>query len=115
MQIVSTCQAAHWFDLPAFYKETDRVLCPNGILAVLGYTFPQFIHPTKADDLHKAFDVVLIHYEFLVYGYHTVYFIVRSSIEQFYKERTGPYWGPGRQLVDNEYRDIILPYAEAKR
>lgn len=34
---------------------------------------------------------------------------------QFYKVRTGPYWGPGRELVDNEYRDISLPYQDAKR
>lgn len=57
-QIVSASQACHWFELATFFKETKRVLCPNGIVALSGYTFPKFLHPTKANDFQKAFDLV---------------------------------------------------------
>ncbi len=58
VQIVSASQACHWFDLPQFFKETKRVLCSNGIVALSGYTFPKFIHPTREQDFQKAFDLV---------------------------------------------------------
>ena len=37
VHLVTTCQAVHWFDLPAFYREVDRVLVPGGVLAIYGY------------------------------------------------------------------------------
>lgn len=57
-QLVSASQACHWFDLPKFFKETQRVLCPNGVLALSGYTFPKFVHPNRAHDLQAVFDLV---------------------------------------------------------
>lgn len=33
--------AAHWFDLERFSEEVDRVLCPNGVLALYGYKLPR--------------------------------------------------------------------------
>lgn len=42
-QLVNVAMAAHWFDLPLFYKEVDKVLCPNGILAMSAYSeIPSF-------------------------------------------------------------------------
>ncbi len=37
--LVVTCQAIHWFDIQAFYREADRVLAPGGTLAIVGYSF----------------------------------------------------------------------------
>ncbi|XP_046576010.1 putative methyltransferase DDB_G0268948 [Haliotis rubra] len=34
VNVVSVATAIHWLDLPAFYKEVDRVLTPRGCLAV---------------------------------------------------------------------------------
>lgn len=34
VHLVLTSNAAHWFDMPAFLKEADRVLVPNGVLAI---------------------------------------------------------------------------------
>lgn len=65
VQIVSASQACHWFDLPQFFKETKRVLCSNGIVALSGYTFPKFIHPTREQDFQRAFDLVL---DLIIYG-----------------------------------------------
>lgn len=35
--LVAVAQALHWFDLPAFFAECDRVLAPGGMLAAWGY------------------------------------------------------------------------------
>lgn len=35
--IVTVATAVHWFDLPRFYAEADRVLKPSGILAIWAY------------------------------------------------------------------------------
>ena len=35
--LVSVSTAAHWFDLPRFLREVDRVLAPGGVLAMYGY------------------------------------------------------------------------------
>jgi ubiquinone/menaquinone biosynthesis C-methylase UbiE len=32
--LVTVAQAAHWFDLDAFYREVNRVLRPGGVLAL---------------------------------------------------------------------------------
>ena len=29
VQLVTASQSCHWFDLPAFYKEVDRILVPG--------------------------------------------------------------------------------------
>ena len=35
--LVTVSTAAHWFDLPRFLREVDRVLAPGGVLAMYGY------------------------------------------------------------------------------
>ena len=37
--LVSVAQALHWFDLPRFYAEAQRVLKPHGVLAAYGYSW----------------------------------------------------------------------------
>lgn len=37
VDLVAVAQALHWFDLPAFFAECDRVLRPGGVLAAWGY------------------------------------------------------------------------------
>ena len=39
VDLLTTVQACHWFDIPAFYDEAERVLKPGGegILAIIGY------------------------------------------------------------------------------
>jgi ubiquinone/menaquinone biosynthesis C-methylase UbiE len=37
VDLVAVAQALHWFDLPRFFAEADRVLAPAGVLAAWSY------------------------------------------------------------------------------
>ena len=37
VDLVAVAHALHWFDVPAFFAECDRVLRPGGVLAAWGY------------------------------------------------------------------------------
>jgi SAM-dependent methyltransferase len=78
--LVTAGQAAHWFDLPAFYQEVDRVLRPGGAVAIWCYN-RTLVSP--------AIDPV---------------------ISRFQYQRVGPYWPSGREHTDAEYRTLPFPY-----
>ena len=40
VDLITVCQAVHWFDIPKFYQEVNRVLKPSGVLAIIGYHCP---------------------------------------------------------------------------
>lgn len=40
VDLVTVAQALHWFDLPRFWPEVNRVLKPHGVLAFWGYNWP---------------------------------------------------------------------------
>jgi SAM-dependent methyltransferase len=80
--LVTVAQAAHWFDLPAFYAEVRRVLKPGGLLALWCY---------ERLAIEPALDAV---------------------IEDFYAGLLGPWWPPERRLVEAGYRDLPFPFAE---
>jgi len=46
VDVVTVCAAVHWFDIPAFFKEVDRVMKPGGVLAVYSYLN---CHPKSGD------------------------------------------------------------------
>ncbi|CAL4071310.1 unnamed protein product, partial [Meganyctiphanes norvegica] len=56
--VVTAGQAAHWFDLPKFYKEVERILVPGGILAMYGYIFPKPQYGDKTDQLSSLINEV---------------------------------------------------------
>lgn len=78
--LVAAAQAAHWFDLPAFYDEARRVLKPGGIIAMWSYGVCRL-----GDDL----DAVL---------------------GPFYYDTVGPYWPAERVHVDSGYRTLPFPF-----
>lgn len=53
VQLVAVAQALHWFDLPAFFAECDRVLVPGGVLAAWGYG--DFHAPAGIDEAFEPF------------------------------------------------------------
>ena len=84
VDLVVAAQAAHWFDLPAFYREIRRVAKPGGRVALVGYG-PQHLPDAPAVD---------------------------AALRAFYGETVGPYWPPERALVETGYADLDFPFAD---
>ncbi len=80
--LVVAAQAAHWFDLPAFWREVTRVAQPGGLVALVGYGLLKI-----ADDLDPA-------------------------IDELYQSTLEAYWPPERRIVESGYRFIDFPFAE---
>lgn len=80
--LVAAAQAAHWFDLPAFFDEVRRVCVPGGVLALISYGVPG-LEP----GLNERFD-------------------------HFYREEINPFWPPERKLVDEGYARIDFPFSK---
>jgi len=82
VDLVLVAQALHWFDLDRFFTEAKRVLKDDGVLAISSY---------KVLEITPEVDVI---------------------IWRFYRETTGPFWPPERDLVETDYNDIQLPFPE---
>lgn len=80
--LMTAAQAAHWFNLPAFYQEARRVAVPGGILALISY---------GVLSLDAALD---------------------SRFQTFYRDEIGPYWPAERALVDSGYATLDFPFKE---
>lgn len=79
---VVAAQAAHWFDLPAWYREVRRVAKPEAIVAAISY------------------------------GNVVMEGDAGALVERFYGGLVGTYWSPHRRLVDEGYRDLPFPFEE---
>ncbi|KAJ3306569.1 hypothetical protein HDV03_004698 [Kappamyces sp. JEL0829] len=90
IDLVTASTAAHWFEMPAFYKEAHRVLVPSGTLAYWAYGHfysPEF---ARLGPLIKHFSEVTMH----------------------------PYWDNRRPRLDRMYSDpefLTSPFASLKR
>jgi SAM-dependent methyltransferase len=80
--LITAAQAAHWFDLPAFYREVRRVGTPGAVVALISY------------------------------GVLTLEPRLDARFQRFYRDEIGPYWPPERKLVDTGYATIDFPFAE---
>lgn len=80
--LVAVAQALHWFDLPRFFAEADRVLAPRGVLAAWTYGWCSVTEPAAAAVLAR------------------------------YVEEVAPYWPPERALIEDGYRAIAFPFPE---
>lgn len=82
VDLITVAQAIHWFDFNPFFKEVNRVLKQDGIIAIFGY--PLFKTNTPLDKL----------------------------ITYFYSEILGSFWDLERILIENEYATIPFPFTE---
>ena len=80
--LITVAQAIHWFNFEAFYKEVERVLKPNGIIAVIGYSL--FKSNPETDEV----------------------------ILKFYHDIVGPFWDEERKYLDKKYKTIPFPFIE---
>jgi SAM-dependent methyltransferase len=78
--LIVAAQAAHWFDWPRFVAEAARVGRPGALIALVSYGAPSL----EPDDAARA----LARY--------------RAAVQR--------HWPPGREHVDNGYRDLVLPW-----
>lgn len=81
--LITAAQAAHWFDLPAFYAEARRIARPGAIIALISYGVPVLETPA-----------------------------LQARFDRFYRTEIDPYWPPERKLVESGYRGIDFPFAE---
>jgi SAM-dependent methyltransferase len=82
VDLVTVAQAAHWFDLPAFYAEARRVGREGAVLALVTYgvleTAPE----------------------------------IDPVVQHFYRDVVGPYWPFERRHVEEGYRAFDFPFKE---
>ncbi|HYD69638.1 class I SAM-dependent methyltransferase [Azospirillum sp.] len=81
--LIVAAQAAHWFDLPAFYAEVRRVARPGAVLALVTYG------AIEAED--EA---------------------LRHALRAFHDDTLGPWWPPERAHVGTGYRSLDFPFPE---
>ena len=81
VDLITVATAIHWFNIPEFYKQADRVLKPEGVLAVWGY---------GGCRISPELDEILNRFNF---------------------EMLNDYWPPETKMnwVDN-YRSLLFPY-----
>ncbi len=82
--VIVAAQAAHWFDLPRFFEECDRVLAPKGLVVLLSY------------------------------GNQQVSAEIDAIIDILYSDILASDWAPERDLVESGYASIHLPFDEIK-
>jgi SAM-dependent methyltransferase len=82
IDLVTAAQAIHWFDLDRFYPEVNRVLRPDGIIAVWSYGRPSVDSATD------------------------------PAINWFHDERVGPMWPRERYEVESGYGSLPFPFRE---
>lgn len=82
--LVVAAQAAHWFDLPAFYAEARRVLRPGGALALVTYGVPEMDGE------------------------------VGARFADFYWKDIHRFWPAERRHVEDGYLSLAFPFAETR-
>jgi ubiquinone/menaquinone biosynthesis C-methylase UbiE len=82
IDLITVGQAFHWFEESSFFTEANRVLKPNGIIALWGYGL------------------------FEIKGEKNL------VIQNFYKEIVGSYWDIERRKVDEKYQQSAFPFNE---
>ncbi len=82
VDLITVAQAAHWFDLPAFYAEVRRVARGPAVLALWCYSLLS---------IDQVVDPVL---------------------QRFHLDTMGPWWPPERALTDSGYVTIPFPFDE---
>ncbi|MCM4169994.1 class I SAM-dependent methyltransferase [Arenibacter sp. TNZ] len=80
--LITVAQALHWFDLPAFNKEVNRLLKPNGLIAIWGY------------------------------GLLTIDLEIDVIVNHFYQHIIGGYWDKERAYIDLNYSNIPFHFDE---
>lgn len=82
--LITVAQAIHWFNFNDFYREVNRTIKPDGIIAVIGYVL---LHIDAETD---------------------------KIISKLYHTILAAYWDKERKYIDENYSTIPFPFAEVK-
>jgi SAM-dependent methyltransferase len=82
MSLITVGQAAHWFDLPRFYAEAQRVAQPGAVIALVSYSVLSIAEPLSA------------------------------AFQAFYAGALADFWPPERRHVERGYADLPFPFDE---
>ena len=80
--LIIAAQAAHWFDLQKYYREVDRTLRRDGVLALVGYSHVELDEP------------------------------IGSIIGRLKRGVLAGYWDREREYVDERYSTLPFPYQD---
>lgn len=80
VDLIVAAQAAHWFDWPRFVSEAGRIAKPGALVALVSY------------------GIVLVDGD------------AGAAVTHYYRNVVGKYWPPGREHVENGYRDLHMPW-----
>lgn len=81
--LIAAAQAAHWFDLSAFYAQVREAAAPGAVLALVSYG------SMRLDDA-----------------------VLDARFRRFSDHEAGPFWPPERRLVEQGYAALPFPFAE---
>ncbi|HMR80794.1 MAG TPA: class I SAM-dependent methyltransferase [Polyangiaceae bacterium] len=84
VDLVVVAQAAHWFDLAAFYGEVRRVAKPRAIVCLVAYARPQMRGAARA----------------------------QAMIEDLHRRRLAAFWPEERAAVEAGYATLDFPFDE---
>ena len=87
VDLLTVCQAVHWFDLEPFYSEAKRVLKPNGIIALYGYFSPQVRIEPRVNEL----------------------------INEMYYAKLHKYFHPKSKILEERYVNLEFPFENVHR
>lgn len=80
VDLAVAAQAAHWFDWRRYVDEVARVTKPGALVALVSY------------------GIMLLDGE------------AGELVARYYRDDVGAYWPPGREHVENGYRDLAWPW-----
>ena len=87
VDLLTVCQAIHWFDLDQFYKEVDRVLKRKGVLALIGY------HLTDVNNQPE----------------------INALRDEIYNMLVEKYFNPKIRILNEAYETLPVPYKNSVR
>ena len=88
VDMVTSGQAAHWFNYPRLFQQLNRVVRKGGTLAFWGYKDHVFVDYPKASE-------ILAHYSYAND-----------------RDLLGPYWPKGREIVQDKLRAVKPPESD---
>ncbi|KAJ5654614.1 hypothetical protein N7490_001617 [Penicillium lividum] len=87
VDLIISANAAHWFNMPAFWSSAARVLKPGGTVALWAPCKPT-IHPSTPNAA-----------------------AIQAAMEKIQAEYLAPFYGPGNLLTHSRYTELPLPWS----